>query len=78
MRVKVTGKRYGIEKFEFGKKYCVAYAGITAADVFVFTRKNMIEMCDYQGDKKVASCWISKSELKRMLKAGVIRFISEV
>jgi hypothetical protein len=80
MRVKIKSKEYGIEKFVFGKKYFFAFAGCTMADQFIFTRKNMIEMCEIDGvsGRKIASYWISKRKLKEMVNSGIAHFITEL
>lgn len=76
--MKITAVEYGIEKLLFGKKYTMAYAGITYSEDFVFTRHNKIELCEYVGHKKVSSHWVSKKLLKQLIKSGCIRWISEL
>lgn len=79
MRVKIRAKQYEIEKFEFGKQYFFAYAGCSLADQFVFTRKNMIEMCEFDiSGRKISSYWISKRKLKELINLGIAHFICEV
>lgn len=79
MRVKIIAKQYGIEKLEFGKRYFIAYAGCSYGEDFLFTRKNMIEMCDRDGNtgKKISSYRISKRKLKELLRLGILHFMCE-
>lgn len=80
MRVKISAKHYGIEKFEFGKRYFIAYAGCSYGEEFLFTRKNMIELCDRDGQtgKTRSSYRISKRKLKELLRLGIFHFICEI
>lgn len=79
MRVKISPKNYDLETFVFGKKYYIAYAGITYGEEFIFTRKNRIEMCEYDvNHKKLSSHWVSKKLFKKIINSGSIRWISEL
>jgi len=80
MRIKVHAKKQGIPQFTFGKRYYLAYAGATIADEFVFTRKNMIEMCntDSETGKKLSSYRMSKRKLKELVNSPYIHFIAEL
>jgi hypothetical protein len=73
MRVKVHAKKYGIEAFEFGKRYGIAYVGCSFFEEFTFTRKNKIEMCEYDDeDRKISSHWISKKQLKEIVSSRFV------
>lgn len=78
LRVKISANDYGIGKLEFGRSYYIAYGGVTYGETFVFTRKNMIEMCEVINNKKVSSYWISKRELKQILKSGAIHWMTHI
>lgn len=82
MRVKIKSKKYGIPEFQFGKKYYVAYAGVTYGEEFTFTRKNVLEFSsyDYLTDnkkKRTFSHRTSKKKFKELIKINCFHFISE-
>ena len=81
MREKVTANLYDIPKLEFGKRYFIAYGGITYGEEFIFTRKKRIELCNYEevdGQyKKISSYWVSKRYLKRLLNSKAIHWMGE-
>lgn len=75
MRVKIQATEFGFPKLVFGKEYYMAYAGVTYGENFIFTRKNRIELIEYTGERKVASRWVSKKELKQLLASGCIHWM---
>lgn len=75
MRVKISTKDYEIEKLQFGKRYFLAYAGVTYGESFVFTRKNKVELFEVVYNKKVSSRWVSKRELKQLINSGAIHWM---
>lgn len=82
MRVKINVKDYGVEKLVYGKKYYMAYAGVTYGEQFLFTKKNHIELCEYKEEEgkliKISSYWVSRKELKRILNLGIIHWMGEL
>lgn len=81
MRVKIDVEDYGIEKLIYGKKYFMAYAGVTFGEEFLFTRKNRIELCEYQKEgekfKKASSRWVSRKMLKKIINSGAIHWMGD-
>lgn len=78
MRVKISAKKQGIGKLEFGKRYGIAYIGTSLFEEFRFTRKKNIEMCEYDDDGKKLSChWISKKQLKEIINSGFVHWMGK-
>lgn len=83
MRIKIKLPQYDINQLVFGKKYYIAYGGCSYGQIFIFTRKNKIELCDYINDQetgkqiKKSSYWVSKIELKQLLNSGAIHWMGE-
>jgi hypothetical protein len=78
VRVRISAKKQGLEKFEFGKRYGIAYIGCSLFEEFRFTRKNKIEMCEYDdNDNKISSHWISRKELKKIINSGYVHWLGK-
>lgn len=76
MRVKIRADEYGVGPLRFGTFYYMSYGGVTYGECFVFTRRGRIELCEMMGERKVASYWVSKRQLKQIIQSGGINWMS--
>lgn len=72
-------KKYGFEQFEYGKEYYIGYVGCSYGDTLLYTKKNMMEMSEYEeinGKRiKTSSYLVSRKYLKRLLNGNYIQCI---